>query len=373
MRTCLICSVAAFLVGCAAAIPKPGELVRRDHYVSVKSSAPGIMGFEVRLYLREVVLADAGLVRASNSVVLLVHGSGGGSGVFDVGPPEYSWMAHLARAGFDVFAVDLTGYGHSTRPPQMDDPCNLPKRMQLQVIPRLLSEPCSPTHPTFVTSMESEWNDIDAAVEYLRAQRGQERISLVGWSQGGPRIGGYAVRHPGKLSRLFALAPVYERDIPSDLPSPLPADDGIMRASSSDSAMRASWRREVSCSDQYEEEFSAAIWHWLLATETADGKWSGIRRSPIVPTHGFNQEVVATIKVPFAVVAPQYDTSVPPDNVRLLFEDLGSTEKVFVDLACSTHYAVWERNRHHLFDASVAWLRDGAVNGVSRGVVKLGY
>ena len=33
-------------------------------------------------------------------------------------------MAHLARAGFDVFAMDMTGYGKSTRPLAMNDPCH---------------------------------------------------------------------------------------------------------------------------------------------------------------------------------------------------------------------------------------------------------
>jgi alpha-beta hydrolase superfamily lysophospholipase len=33
-------------------------------------------------------------------------------------------MEFLAQDGFDVFAMDLQGYGLSTRP-RMDDPCNI--------------------------------------------------------------------------------------------------------------------------------------------------------------------------------------------------------------------------------------------------------
>ena len=32
---------------------------------------------------------------------------------FDVPYQDYSWMAYLAEAGFDVFAMDITGIGRS--------------------------------------------------------------------------------------------------------------------------------------------------------------------------------------------------------------------------------------------------------------------
>ena len=58
--------------------------------------------------------------------MLFVHGAGTPAEVaFDVPYQDYSWMAYLARAGFDVFSVDMTGYGRSTRPAPMNDPCNL--------------------------------------------------------------------------------------------------------------------------------------------------------------------------------------------------------------------------------------------------------
>ena len=39
-------------------------------------------------------------------------------------------MAYLADAGFDVFSMDTTGYGRSTRPAPMNDPCNLSAEQQ---------------------------------------------------------------------------------------------------------------------------------------------------------------------------------------------------------------------------------------------------
>ena len=64
---------------------------------------------------------------------------------------------------------------------------------------------------------------------------------------------------------------------------------------------------------------------------------------------------------------------VTPERVRELHAGIGSTQKVLVDLARSSHNAMWERNHLLLFRASLEWLDHGTVNGQSNGVVRLGY
>jgi len=98
-----------------------------------------------------------------------------------------------------------------------------------------------------------------------------------------------------------------------------------------------------------------------------------VRRAPAVPSWGFNKAVVSKIQTPYLMVAGAHDKQVLPDRVRQLYDDIGSKEKVMIDLACSSHNAMWERNHLHLFKASLDWLRDGKVNGASQGIVKLGY
>ena len=59
--------------------------------------------------------------------------------------------------------------------------------------------------------------------------------------------------------------------------------------------------------------------------------------------------------------------------MRELYADLGARQKVFVDLACSSHYAMWEKNHVQLFRASLEWLTQGSVDGKQQAMLRLGY
>ena len=59
--------------------------------------------------------------------------------------------------------------------------------------------------------------------------------------------------------------------------------------------------------------------------------------------------------------------------MRELYADLAAREKIFVDLGCSSHNAMWEKNHTVLFKASLEWLTQGTVNGAKDGMLRLGY
>jgi pimeloyl-ACP methyl ester carboxylesterase len=355
----------------------PPAVTRRDFYVTVKSTAPAMHGADAKLYVREVVRLsnDAGAGATSKGVVLFVHGAGTPSEVaFDVPYEDYSWMAYLANAGFDVFSMDMTGYGRSTRPPAMDDLCNLSHAQQAQFIPAKLAQPCAASFASAMTTMSSDWDDIAAVVDHLRALRKVQTVSLVGWSQGGPRAGGYAAQHPDKVDRLVVLAPAYGRTGMLAAPSgALPMAGGSM-SSQSQTEFAANWDRQVGCAGQYDPAVSAAVWREMLLSDAVGATWgTGVRRAPQVPTWGFNQAVVAAMTTPFLMISGADDKQVPQEHVRELYTDLGSKQKVFIDLACSSHNAMWEKNHLLLFQASLEWLSEGTVGGQSQGMVKRGY
>ena len=372
MRFCLILLLAAPLFA-----DDGDKLLSLDHYIKTTSTAPAISGQTAQIYAREVVLASTGLRERAlpDRVVLFIHGAGTPAEVsFDVAFQDYSWMAFLARAGFDVFAVDMTGYGRSTRPAPMNDPCNLSKEQQATFIPSLLPAPCNPSHPDAITNIGSDWNDINAVVDHLLALRHVSQVSLVAWSQGGPRAGGYAAQHPEKISRMVLLAPAYNRAGPATQQPAAGPGRGSNMSTQSHSEFLANWDRQVGCPDQYDPAAADATWRALVESDSVGATWgTGVRRAPQVASWGWNQAIVAKTTIPTLMVAGAHDKQVNPTAVRNLYADIGSPKKVFVDLACSSHNAMWEKNHLLLFRASLEWLTKGTVNGKDQAELKLGY
>lgn len=366
-------AVVAAVIGISAQTASDASRITSvDHTVAVKSIVPAIAGQTAQIYVRERV-AEGTKSAAPDRVVLFVHGAGTPAEVaFDVPLTDYSWMAHLARAGFDVFSMDTTGYGRSTRPAAMNDPCNLSAEQQQQFIPALIAAPCKPTHPGQLTTIASDWHDIDAVVDYIRTLRKVEKISLVAWSLGGPRAGGYAAQHPEKVNRLVLFAPAYSRTSPATQPPP--SANSVAFNTQSRAEFDANWDRQIGCERQFDPAVREVVWKEMLASDPIGAKWgTGVRRAPSTATWGWNAAMIGGMKTPTLMIAGAHDKQVLPERVRTAYDDLGSTDKVLIDLGCASHNAMWESNHLVMFGASLEWLTNGTVGGTRNGVIRLGY
>jgi pimeloyl-ACP methyl ester carboxylesterase len=197
-------------------------------------------------------------------------------------------------------------------------------------------------------------------------------LNLVGWSQGGPRAGGYAAQHPDRVERLVLLAPAYSRTGPDGPTAPNP--NAVAFNTQSQAEFDANWDRQVGCTGQYEKAVSQTVWSEMVASDSVGATWgAGVRRAPTVPSWGFNRTIVSKSETPVLMVTGQHDKQVAPATVRQYYDDAGAQDKVFVDLACSSHNAMWERNHRLLFDASLEWFQKGTVKGMKTGTMKLGY
>src|SRR5689334_5897461 len=89
----------------------PAKIVGKEHWTTKQDK-----GESVKLYLFNKVMGDP---KKARGTVLLVHGSSMASTpTFDLQVPgrtDSSVMDVLARAGYDVWCVDMEGYGKSEK------------------------------------------------------------------------------------------------------------------------------------------------------------------------------------------------------------------------------------------------------------------
>ncbi|MBI1396502.1 MAG: alpha/beta fold hydrolase [Betaproteobacteria bacterium] len=297
----------------------------------IASDTPGIS-----LYVRNKHAACARKGTAARTL-LFVHGATYPSETsFDLELDGESWMDFIARHGWDVWLVDLRGYGRSTRPPEMNAPAE--------------------DNPPIVTT-EVAVRDVRSAVRYIRTQTGAERIALLGWSWGTTIMGAYAATYPEDVSRLVLYAPVWLRTTPSPLAGsgPLPA----YRRVTQDSA-RQRWLRGVPADkvatlipEGWFEAWASAT--WATDPEAAD---TGLLRAP----NGVLQDIRAywlsdrpyydpgNITSPTLLTVAEWDQDTPPYMAEAIFGRLTLAPwKRLVMIGEGTHHVILERNRKQLW------------------------
>ncbi len=369
--------VRAMAAGALLALPPAAptlanDIVTIDRLVSHVSTVPAAAGKPVDLFVREK--SSAAIVEAGKAlpgkVVLFVHGGFSPATVaFDVPYRDYSWMAHLARAGYATFAMDMTGYGQSGRP-MMDDPCNLNPRQQPLLVGRNLAAPCAPRYPFELVSSDSETADIDRVVDFIRAVRGVDKVTLIGWSGGGIRTGTYLARHPDKVDRWIVHASSnYDRRNPSEPPAALPKPGFPMNIQVREVGERRRWLGTVKCQDTIEPGMPELMWKLSMESDPLAAQWGpGALRAPTRTYWGWNAAAAAKIKVPTLIMVGEEDDLMASN--RHLHEDLGATDKAFVAIACATHFVGWEKQHRVLKRATLEWLEKGTLAGKTSGTFR---
>ena len=358
--------LAASLTGCTAIDNQAeADLVTRDHFVPHVSTLPAIAGQKVGLFVRQKALDRIvdGKGEMTGRVVLFLHGATvPGVPGFDLEYGTYSWMAFLARAGFSVYTMDLSGYGGSPRP-MMDDPCNVDPKQQPLLRGRPLNAACAPNYGYDFNTIRDDWAEIDSVVDYLRRWNRVQRVHVIGWSAGGPRVGGYAAQHPEKIERIVLYAP--SSTIAESIPDHPASGFPVVLLTRQDLEQR--WDRDVRCSGQVEAGVRDAVWKSIMQWDRVGASWhsdEGIMRGRNATRFGWTRDLAASLVAPALVMVGEFDR---PAERRTVYEQIGSRDKVFVSVSCASHLMVWEKQHRVLQDASLEWLRDGRLQGISRG------
>ena len=307
----------------------------------VKSSDAGI-----EIYVRNKRPVDMSSFRPERTV-LFVHGSTyPAHTAFDLPLGGMSWMDHIAARGYDVYLLDLRGYGKSTRPKEMSDK----------------PEANPPIVPT-VTAVQ----DVSSAVDFILQRRNIARLNLLGWSWGTTIMATYTTQNASKVERLMLYAPQWIRTTAALIQTgtgPLPA----YRLVRKDQA-RGRWLNGVP-----EDKKATLIPNgWL--EQWADATWAtdpvGAKMDPpmLRAPNGTVQDTAeywssgkqyydpAKIPVPTLIVGAEWDADNPAYMRQALFPLLkNSPGKRYVELAEGTHTIIMEKNRLKLFEAVQSFL-----------------
>ena len=87
-------------------------------------------------------------------------------------------------------------------------------------------------------------------------------------------------------------------------------------------------------------------------------------RGRIATRFGWSKELTSKVVTPTLIVVGEYDRL---NERRVVYDQISSKEKVFINVACASHFMVWEKQGRVLHATSFEWLTLGRVQKVNRG------
>ncbi|HEY5607973.1 MAG TPA: alpha/beta fold hydrolase [Alphaproteobacteria bacterium] len=308
-------------------------------------SEPGI-----DIYLRNKRPADL-VAFAPERTLLFVHGSTyPAHTTFDLPLGGQSWMEAIAVRGYDVYCLDIRGYGRSTRPNEMNEKPE--------------------ANPPVVRTADAV-KDVEAVLGFILKRRNLIRINLMGWSWGCTIMATATTRNPDKVARLVLYAPPFIRTTASLLnagPGPLGAYRTVTREQA-----RTRWLTGVPEHKKAEQIPAGWFEQWTAATWATDPV--GAQRNPPVirAPNGTVADTAAywlagkmyydpaKITAPTLVVIGEWDNDTPPTMAQALFPLLvNSPGRRMVMLPEATHSMMLEKNRRMLFRTVQAFLDEAS-------------
>jgi pimeloyl-ACP methyl ester carboxylesterase len=340
MQSTFVIAAAVMAVLVTAAAAQTAKPLTTEE-MTVPASDPGI-----DIFVRNKRPADM-TTFSPERTLLFVHGATyPASASFDLPLGGMSWMDYIAGRGYDVYLLDLRGYGRSTRPKEMAEKAN--------------------ANPPIVRG-DTAVKDIGAVVDFILRRRNIPRLNLMGWSWGTTLMATYTGTHNDKVERLVLYAPVWIRQTPS-LVQPGPGPLGAYRTVTRETA-KERWLTGVP--DDRRSTLIPTGWFdaWADATWATDP--DGAKATP--PVIRAPNGVVADgldyfgagrpyydptkITVPTLLVDAEWDRDAPPYMAQALFPLLiNAPDKRYVELAEGTHTIMMEKNRLKLFEAVQAFL-----------------
>jgi pimeloyl-ACP methyl ester carboxylesterase len=352
LRIGMMCRIAvaivAISVSTVSAAEQEGAIVKEEYLVQGKDQG-------VKLFVREKRLANLPKI-AKENVVLFIHGVPGPSSVvFDLAIPGYSWLDYVAERGFDTFALDIRGFGRSTRPTEMKEPPhqNLP-----------------------IVRADQVMRDIDVAVDFIRSKRKVDKVNIIGYSIGASWSALYATLHPEKVGKLVMYGAIYGKN--STFISAFGDPTNPDRPNLEMGAYRYLGRKDLldqwdgwikpESQDEWRDREVIEAWIETLLNSDPTAKQRSpasiqVPNGPYIDWHeihaGRSLFDPAKVRASTMIVRGSAEEMLTNEAADELLQKLTlAPSKRRLDLGDSTHYAVIEKNRLQLYRGVQSFLEE---------------
>jgi len=336
---------APFVLGAGSALARAEAVAE-----GVAAVGPPVEEFEIPasdpgVYLHLRNRRSQGASRGPGRTVLFVHGlTYAASAVFDLPLQGTSWMNFIAERGFDVWSVDIRGFGRSSRPADFSLP--------------------AARNPPYLDAATAT-GDLATAAAFIRERRGVPRLTILAWSWGTALAARHASENPDLVERLVLYAPVWLWQGPEPVPS---APPGAYR-SVTRKAAREGWLSAAP--EAMRDTLLPSGWFdaWADSVWTTDPEGAAMDPPVLRVPNGPLVEVVenwrsgraffdpARVLAPTQLVVGEWDRTTPPNQALALFSQLTKSRgKRLVVLPEGTHLIFLERNRSALFTTVQSFL-----------------
>ncbi len=250
---------------------------------------------------------------SSRNPVLFVHGVTYSSHEFDVDYGDYSLARFFAKKGFEVWLLDVAGFGSS-----------------------------GAVADGFLPDSDYASEDIASAVRCILARHDLPSMDVMGWSWGTVTSGRFAARHPEMVRRLVLYAPIVAGLGESEVPEPFHVNSWDHAAGD----FQVTARGEIDY-DMVEkaaaDTFLSNAWRYDKVSSPNGGR-RDLLVSPsarLIPTE--------ELRCPVLIIAGDRDPYVSPELCREAFQTLTNPESRIFIRPGAAHSMLMERPHYKIF------------------------
>ena len=267
----------------------------------------------IALHLERYALQDG----QQKEPILLIHGVTYSSHEFDVNYKDYSFARFLAGHGFEVWRLDIAGFGES-----------------------------GAVVDGFQPDSDYAAEDIRAAVQLILSRHGLQCMDVLGWSWGTVTSGRFAARHPELVKRLVLYAPIVAGLGEQEVTEPFHANSWLHAAS--DFQMKPDGTMDETITETgAADTFLSNCWRYDRESSPNGGRRDLLvaKSNRLIPT--------AAIQAPVLIIAGSKDPYVSPALCREAYESLPNKESRLEIVEGAAHAMLMEKPYYRSFREKV--------------------